>query len=157
MADSGGRQIGHGLYFEEFPLGYRFESFGRTITETDLVNFIGTTGFTEILFTDIEYLKTGSAIKGRVVPGALVYALAEGLLVASIQGTGMAFLNATIDIKAPTFVGDTIHVEGEVVEARPASKGGRGLVRTMNRVVNQRGETVLTYNPLRLIKGRGTD
>ena len=27
-----------------------------------------------------------------------------------------------------------------------------GLVRTMNRVFNQRGDLVLTYNPLRMIK-----
>ena len=49
-------------------------------------------------------------------------------------------------------VGDTIHVECEVIEHRLASKGERGLVRFANKVVNQRGETVLEYNPLRLLK-----
>ena len=39
-----------------------------------------------------------------------------------------------------------------MVELRPASKGERGLVRFANQVVNQRGETVLAYNPLRLLK-----
>ena len=71
-----------------------------------------------------------------------------------MQDTGLAFLNATIDIKGPTSVGDTIHVESEVAEARLTSKGDRGLVRFANQVVNQRGETVLEYNPLRMLKRR---
>jgi acyl dehydratase len=49
-------------------------------------------------------------------------------------------------------VGDTIHVEVEVTEARLTSKGDRGLVRFANKVVNQRGETVIEYNPLRMLK-----
>jgi acyl dehydratase len=41
-----------------------------------------------------------------------------------------------------------------VIESRPASRGNRGLVRTLNKIVNQRGETVITYSPLRMMKGR---
>lgn len=148
------RAVGYGLYWEELPLGYKFHTFGRTITESDLVAFIGVTGFNEVLFTDTEYLKTGSVIKGRVVPAMLVYAVSEGLVVPLIQGTGLAFFNATIDVKGPVFVNDTIHVEGEVTETRPTSKGGNAVVRTLNKVLNQRGEVVLTYDPLRMMKGR---
>lgn len=57
-----------------------------------------------------------------------------------------------LDVKAPTVVGDTIHVQCEVTEHRLASKGARGLVRFANKVLNQRGESVLEYNPLRLLK-----
>lgn len=53
-----------------------------------------------------------------------------------------------------TWVGDTIHVQCEVIERRTSSKAGRGLVRTRNSVVNQRGETVLIYEPLRLMRMR---
>ncbi len=69
-----------------------------------------------------------------------------------MQDTGVAFLNATLDVKGPTYVGDTIHVEAQVLEHRLTSKGDRGLVRFANKVVNQRGETALEYNPLRLLK-----
>ena len=93
-------------------------------------------------------------LKGRAVPGALVYAFAEGMLLPTMQDTGLAFLNATLDVKGPTVVGDTIHVESEVREARLTSKGDRGLVRFANKVINQRGETVLEYNPLRMLKRR---
>lgn len=146
--------IGSGLFFEELKIGFKFRTFGRTVTEADLISFVNATGFTEVLFTNIEFLKESSAIKGRVVPAALIYSFSEGLVTPMMQGTGLAFLNAKIDVKAPTFVNDTIHIEGEVIEARLASKGDRGLVRTLNRVINQRDELVLTYDPLRLIKGR---
>ena len=62
-----------------------------------------------------------------------------------------------LNITGPTFVGDTLHVKGVVVQIKPASKGNRALVRTDNRVINHNGDTVLTYNPLRMMKGRPTD
>lgn len=149
------KPLGHGLYWQDMPVGRRYKTFGRTITETDLVNFISCTGMLEVIFTSEVYRQTESLIKGRLVPGALVYTIAEGLTIAgTIQGTGMAFLGMQLDIKGPTFVGDTVHVEIEVTESRETSKPGRGLVRTTNNVVNQRGETVLVYTPLRMQKGR---
>lgn len=72
----------------------------------------------------------------------------------TMQRTGMAFMEADIKVHKPTNAGDTIHVECEVTEARATSKPDRGLVRTANRVINQRGELVLTYNPLRMVKTR---
>ena len=60
---------------------------------------------------------------GHPVPGALVYSMAEGLVIpTTLQGTGLAFLSMGFDIKGPTYVGDTIHVEIEVTEIKPTSK-----------------------------------
>lgn len=148
--------VGIGMTWEDLPVGRRFRSLARTITETDLVNFISTTGMVEVLFTDAEYAARHAPQGGRLVPGALVYAIAEGLLVqATLQRTGLAFLSMTFDVKGPTFVGDTVHVEVEVLESRATSKDpDRGLVRTRNDIVNQRGETVISYTPLRLAAGR---
>lgn len=145
--------LGMGPFWDDLSVGDRFRSAGRTLTETDLVNFVNLSWLTEELFTNTED-REGMAVAGRIVPAALVYSCAEGLLLPMIQGTGLAFLHASLDVKAPTFVGDTIHVECTVSEVRETSKGKRGLVRTENRVVNQNGETVLTYNPLRIMKGR---
>jgi acyl dehydratase len=147
--------LGHGMYWQDMPVGAKFKTYGRTITETDIVNFISCTGLLEVLFTDMEFVREHSAIKGRLAPGALIYALGEGLtMLGTIQGTGLAFLGMEMDVKGPTFAGDTIHVEIEVIEQRAASKGGRGLVRTRNSIINQKGETVLIYTPLRLMAGR---
>ena len=141
---------GRGYCYEDLKVGFRFRTHRRTIAEADLANFINLTWLTEELFAVED--DAGRAIKGRPVPGALVYSFAEGLLLPTMQDTGLAFLNATVDVKAPTVVGDTIHVESEVTEARLTSKGDRGLVRFANKVVNQRGEAVLVYNPLRMLK-----
>ncbi len=149
--------LGLGLYFEDLPVGRTFRTIGRTLTEADLVAFIGVTGMTEVLFSNTEFLRTESDISGRVVPGAMVYSFAEGLLVhATMQHTGLAFLNMELNVVGPTFAGDTIYVECEVVESRlSASRPGRGLVRTFNRVKKQDGSVVITYNPLRMVKVRG--
>ena len=143
--------VGRGFYFEDLALGFRFRTHRRTVNESDLAGFVNLSWLTEELFTVADG-REGMAIEGRPVPGALVYAFAEGLLLPSMQDTGLAFLNATLDVKRSTLVGDTIHVECEVIEHRLTSKGDRGLVRFVNRVTNQRGETVLEYNPLRLLK-----
>ena len=142
--------VGRGFAFEDLKVGFRFKTHRRTIAEADLAAFINLTWLTEELFAVAD--EAGRAIKGRPVPGALVYAFAEGLLLPTMQDTGLAFLNCTRDVKGPTVVGDTIHVECEVTEARLTSKGDRGLVRFANQVINQRGDTVLEYNPLRLLK-----
>jgi acyl dehydratase len=84
----------------------------------------------------------------------MVLAMSEGLILPSIDGTGLAFLNLELDAKAPTCVGDTIFVHCEVVEARLTSKGDRGIVRTQNTVKNAKGDTVLVYRPQRLMKLR---
>ncbi|HEV7393822.1 MAG TPA: MaoC/PaaZ C-terminal domain-containing protein [Burkholderiales bacterium] len=146
--------VGIGFHFEDVPVGRKFRTIGRTVTEADIVNFVNCTGMVEVLFTNIEFLKKDSDIKGRLAPAALVYTFAEGLLVqATMQHTGYAFLNMQLDVKSPVFAGDTIHVECEVTEARLSqSKPGRGLVRTSNRVVKQDGTVALVYTPLRMIK-----
>ncbi len=150
------KTIGLGLCWEDMPAGYQFKTIGRTITESDLVSFINASGMTEVLFTDKTYAYKHAPGKGRVIPGALIFSISEGLIMQStLQGTGLAFLKMDFDIKGPSFVGDTIHVEITVMESRPTSKDPhRGLVKTRNSVINQKGETVLVYTPLRLQTGR---
>lgn len=159
MADSDGFEVlGTGLHFEDLPVGRKFRTIGRTLTEADLVGFIGVTGMTEVLFTNLEFLADESDIRRRVVPAAMVYGFAEGLLVhATMQHTGLAFLGMELTVETPCSVGDTIHVECEVTESRRSrSRPNRGLVRTHNRVVKQDGTVTISYTPLRMIKARSS-
>jgi acyl dehydratase len=153
--DTAMRTVGLGLHWNDLTLGQKFRTINRTITEADLVNFINATGMVEMIFTDVTYGGQG-AIKGaRPVPGALCYCFIEGLLVqATMQHTGLAMLDSHIKVLAPTNVGDTIHGEVEVIALRPTSKGNRGIVTTRNNIVNQRGETVITYEVTRMMAGR---
>jgi len=147
----------HGQTFEEMVVGSRFRTASRTITETDLVTFVTLTGMNEPLFLD-EAGSLDAGYAGRLVPGALVFSYAEGLVMQTgvIHGTGMAFLRADVSVAAPVFVGDTITVVVEVVAARAASTGPRGVVTTRNTVVKRGGAAVLVYEPVRLIRGRAT-
>jgi acyl dehydratase len=148
--------VGLGLYYEDLPVGRQFKTIGRTVTEADITNFVNCTGMVEVLFTNREFLRHESDIKGRPAPGALVYAFAEGLLVqATMQHTGLAFLHMELSVESPVVAGDTIHAECEVIEARLSkSRPGRGLVRTRVRVIKQDGTTALVYTPLRLVRCR---
>jgi len=147
--------VGLGFYWNDLEVGRRFRTVGRTVTEADITNFVNCTGMVEVMFTDLEFLRRRSSIKGRVAPAALVYGFAEGLLIQSaLQETGLAFLNMELDVKKPVVAGDTIHVECEITEVRASKSGNRGLVRSLCKVVNQKDEVVLTYTPLRLLAGR---
>lgn len=148
--------MGVGLHWDELAVGERYRTVGRTITEADLTAFVGVTGMTEVLFTNTEYLDKETDFAGRrLLPGALIFSIAEGLLIQSmLQRTGVAFMGMDFTVNGPSFAGDTIHVECEVLTARATKNPARGLVKTQNRVVNQHGDTVLTYSPARLVKGR---
>jgi acyl dehydratase len=144
-----------GMTYEEMTVGRMITTARRTVTETDLINFITLGGFTEPLFWDATHAAS-AGYTGRLVPGALVYVLAEGLVLQTnvLHGTGMAFMGMRLDINGAVYVGDTISCEVEITESRPSSKPGRGVVTSRNVVRNQRGEEVLVYAPVRLIRGR---
>lgn len=149
------KTIGIGLYWDQQQPGDRYRTFNRTITETDLVMFIGVTGMTEVLFIDETFEPPGQAKPtGRVVPGALIYTLMEGLLCqTAIQGTGLALLEIEQKILAPTFVGETVYCEVEVTGIKPTSKGNRAVVTTTNTIRNQAGEAKMVYKAVRMTAG----
>ena len=87
-------RLGQGFYWQDIAIGNKFQTFRRTITETDLVNFISVTGMLEAIFIDAHY--EGAAMAGRPVPAALTYSMIEGMLLQTmIQGTGLAMLELT--------------------------------------------------------------
>jgi acyl dehydratase len=144
--------LGHGYYWQDLPVGSKFRTFRRTVTEADLVNFISVTGMLEAIFLDAE---NGGAMGGRAVPAALTYSFIEGFILQTmIQGTGMALLEVATKVLAAVRVGDTIWATVEVTGSRPTSKGGRAVVTSDVQVFNQRGEMVMQYVVKRLLAGR---
>jgi acyl dehydratase len=142
-----------GRGWQDMPVGFRFRTAARTITEADVTLFVGLVGVTEPLFLDAR-VAAENGYAGRLVPGMMTFAFAEGLVIQTgcIHETGIAFLHMDFDIKGPVYVGDTLGVIVEVTEQRPTSKGDRGLVTTRNEVVNQDDEVVLVYTPVRLTR-----
>src|SRR3954466_5949096 len=95
--------VGRGFCFEDLRLGFRFRTHRRTIADADLSSFVNVSWLTPQLFTVED--DAARAIKGRAEPAALVYAFAEGLLLPTMQDTGLAFLNAMPLVKGPTLLG----------------------------------------------------
>ena len=147
----------HGLNFEQHEIGATFRTLGRTVSETDIVTFVNLCGFTEPLFMDMEYVARESVFKRRAAPGALTFALAEGLIIQTglIHGTGMAYLGGDVRVVGPVLEGDTLAVEVEVTDKRETKKPDRGIVSYRHRILNQRGELVLEANVQRMIRRTG--
>ena len=144
-----------GLHFEEFEVGQKIGTVGRTITEADVVRFAGLTGDFNQIHTDAAYA-ADSIFEQRVAHGMLVLSIAIGLAVQTgvIEGTTLAFREVETKFKSPVFFGDTVHVEIEITALKPLRRLGGGNVTMKYRVVNQRGETVLRGNWVMLVKSR---
>lgn len=132
---------------EDFEKGQKTTTPGKTITEADVVNFASLSGDWNELHTNAEYMKD-SPFGERIAHGLLTVSIASGLtnrterspnVVAFLGIDNLRFLN-------PVFIGDTIKVESEVLEARPSeSREGVGVLRTKNTVKNQKDEDVATW------------
>ena len=145
--------LGQGFHWQDLQVGQAFRTYRRTVTEADLVAFIGVTGMLEMIFIEAEGAATG--IGGRPVPGALTYTFIEGFILQTmIQGTGLAMLELVQKIHAPVRVGDTIHAVVTVTGIRPTQKGNRAIVDSDVEVFNQRDERVMTYSARRMLAGR---
>jgi 3-hydroxybutyryl-CoA dehydratase len=143
-------------YFEDFRVGDRVVSPDRTITETDIMVFAALTGDWHAVHTDAEYAKH-TMFGERIAHGLLILAIGAGLL---FQAGERGVPRSTIALYgvertrfvAPTKIGDTIHVEAEVVQIGAIDER-RGLIAFAHRILNQRGEEVLTYTS-KLVVGR---
>ena len=144
------------MYYEDFKTGQRFTTSARTVTETDLVDFMRLTGLHSPLFTDDEFAKK-SGHKGKIIPGPLTFSLSMGLFtkLGLFDESIIAFLGMDrMRLFEPVRPGDTIRVEVEIAESRGTKKPDRGVIREEYRVLNQRDETVMTYEMAHLVKRR---
>ena len=145
-----------GLYFEDFEPGAVFHTERKTITETDIVNFVSNYSYCEPLFMDREYIEKETPFKRPIAPALLTVSVADGLSVLSgiIHRTGIALLGMKVDVKGPVFIGDTISVEIEVVDKRETKKKSQGIITWLHRILNQRNEVVIEYTVTRMVKRR---
>jgi acyl dehydratase len=146
--------ITQGLSFEEHTVGATYRTLARTVSEADICTFVNLCGFTEPLFYDMEYVARESVFAGRPAPGALTFALSEGLIIQTglIHGTGMAYLGGEIRIVGPVLAGDTLRVSVTVADKRETKRTDRGIVTYRHQVTNQRGEVVLDAVVKRMIR-----
>ena len=136
-------------YLEDFKVGEKAVSPGRTVTEADIVMFASLSGDWNELHTNAEFTKN-NVFGQRIAHGLLTMSIASGLALRTEATTPveiLAFLGMDkVRFTAPVFIGDTIRVESEVIEARPSkSMHGAGILRFKNTIKNQRDEDVATW------------
>jgi len=131
-------------YYEDLEVGEEHESPGRTVTETDIVNFAALSGDWSPVHSDEEYCKN-SPYKTRIAHGLLGLALAEGLkqrIPAFVNVRYMASLYWNYTFTGPIQMGDTVRIRVKVSSKRETKKPGRGIVVESVAMLNQRDEVV---------------
>ncbi len=144
-----------GRYFEEFNIGDKVTSQGRTVTESDIVAFAGLSGDYNPVHLDAEFCKAGM-FGERIAHGLLVLAMASGLAwqLGFMAGTADAFLSLDWKFAGPTKIGDTIRVTAEVAQKREMPGSGGGMVVFNVEVKNQRDEVVQKGKWSVLVRGK---
>ena len=143
------------MYFEDYAIDSVVMSRGRTITESDVVNFAGLSGDFVELHVNEEYAKRGPFGR-RIAHGALIFSVSTGLM---MQMTGdleaiVAFYGVDkLRFVAPVFIGDTVRVSRRVVE-KQLKNAERGVVAFENTVMNQEDKPVIVYTALMMVKTR---
>lgn len=135
-----------GKYFEEFSVGQTFKhSQGRTVSESDNLLFCGMTMNPQPLHINEDFASK-SQFGARIMNGIFTMGLVVGLTVNDLtDGTLVANLSYDHVVHPrPTFHGDTIYVESEVLETRESqTKHDRGIVRLKHWGKNQHGQVVI--------------
>ena len=146
-----------GRWFEDLPVGTTVDHVTRrTVTETDNVLFTTMTMNPAPMHLDAEYA-AASEFGQVLVNSMFTAALVVGLSVPELTlGTIVAQLGMTdVSFPAPVFVGDTVRVSTEVVEAREsASRPNAGIVVFEHQARNQRGELVCSMRRTGLMHRR---
>jgi acyl dehydratase len=130
-------------FYEDFKVGDEWETARRTITETDVVMFAAMSGDHNPIHTDEEFAKQ-TAYGTRLLHGPAGFVIATGLesRLGIKEGTAIAFLGMTWDMKGPIRIGDTIRVLEKVTNMRETNKTTSGIVFFHVAILNQHNETV---------------
>jgi acyl dehydratase len=109
------------------------------VTETDVVMYSAMSGDYTPIHTDAEVSRRGP-FGQRIAHGPLGFTLAIGLSarLAMFEDTAIAALGVK-DWKyiGPIFIGDTLHVEIEIIGKRLTSNPSRGILERRFRVIKQ--------------------
>ncbi len=144
-----------GRYFEEFAVGDKMTSQGRTITESDIVTFAGLSGDYNPIHTDAEFAQAGM-FGERIAHGLLVLSIASGLAwqLGFMAGTADAFLSLDWKFAGPTKIGDTLTTSAQVAQKRDMPGSGGGMVVFNIEVTNQKGEVIQRGKWSVLVRGK---
>lgn len=137
------------LHYEDYTIGEKLKSPGRTITETDIVMFSAFTGDWHPLHTNVEFAKK-TIFGERIAHGMLTLCVGSALmfrlgLYAALPKSFIAFYGMdSVRFTGATKIGDTINCELEVT-GMDAKDDQRGVITAKNSIKNQKGEDLVIY------------
>ena len=130
--------------FDELTAGDRFSTPARTVREVDILDFAALTGDSHPQHVDPGWA-ADSRFGEQIAHGLLVVSFAVGLL--PLDPDRIVALRRVDDavFKQPVKIGDTVHVEGEIVRTKELD-AEHGLVEARLRIVNQAGRLAVRAN-----------
>lgn len=138
-------------FFQEYESGHERETFGRTITETDIVLHAGQTGDFYPHHLDAEWCKT-QEFGQRMAHGTLIFSVAVGMTANTINPEAVSYGYDRLRFVRPVFIGDTIRVRVVIRDKRDHKRPTHGLVTEALEVFNQKNEVVLACDHLLLVR-----
>lgn len=138
--------------YDEYEIGETRTTFGRTITEADIVAHAGQTGDFFPHHMDAAWC-AAQPFAERIAHGTLIMSIAVGMTASEINTHAMSYGYDTIRFVKPVLIGDTITVSAEITRTvdHPRRPTTHGLVHELMTVRNQRDDTVLVLTHLYLV------
>ena len=138
-------------YFEQFELDEKRATYGRTVTETDIVVHAGQSGDFFPHHMDAEWCAT-QPFKQRIAHGTLIFTIAVGLTANFINDVSMTYGYDRLRFIKPVFIGDTIKATVTIKDKKDHKKPGFGVVTELVEVFNQQNELVMVCEHLLLVQ-----
>lgn len=123
-------------HWDDIPLD-AVETFTKTISETDMILWVGLVGDLNPMHIDKVYAKT-TRFKDVIVPGLMVAGLLSTVMTQSTFGN--VYSGQTLKFLKPVYVGDTITAVATVIEKMEE----KHRVKIKTECFNQDGELVIT-------------
>lgn len=133
----------HGHYIEDLDVGMT-QTYGKTVTDADIVAFAGVSGDTNPVHLNEEFARQ-TLFKGRIAHGMLAASFVSTVLGTRLPGPGCIYMGQTLNFRAPVKVGDTVVARVTVLEVNREKK--RIKVETVCTV----GDTVVVDGEARLM------
>lgn len=122
---------------DEIEVGTVFRSGGRTITETDVVNYCALTGNWIEIHSNIHYASQ-TRFGERLVQGSLTYSIMTGLITFGPPIQANYGIN-NLQYLTPVHINDTIYVTAEVL-AKKDKDDKYGVITLLMKALNQDGD-----------------
>lgn len=138
-------------FYEEFEVNEKRDTWGRTVTESDIVIHAGQSGDFFPHHMDAAWCAT-QPFKQRIAHGTLIFTMAVGLSANFINEVSMTYGYDRLRFIKPVFIGDTIKATVSIKEKKEHKKPGYGLVTELVEVFNQQNELVMVCEHLLLVQ-----